>query len=100
MIFSAEWRIVTTARSANSAWAWRLGDEDLRAFHKADLAGLVDVSIIGYSDGFRVMRARDKQAAAARLAKHGAGEPEPAAEKPRKFPIVRLPPAKPRAGRT
>jgi hypothetical protein len=94
MILSAEWQIVATTRSANSAWAWRLGDEDMRAFQKANLAGLVDVSVIGYSDGFRVMRARDKQAAAARLAKHGAGEPEPAAETPRKFPMVRLPPAK------
>ncbi len=64
----------------------------MRAFQKANLAGLVDVSVIGYSDGFRVMRARDKQAAAAELA--GAGEPDPAAETPRKFPIVRLPPAR------
>ncbi len=62
MILSAEWQIVATTRSANSAWAWRLGDEDMRAFQKANLAGLV--------------------AAAARLAKHGAGEPEPAAETP------------------
>ena len=100
MILSAEWQIVATTRSANSAWAWRLGDEDMRAFQKANLAGLVDVSVIGYSDGFRVMRARDKQAAAARLAKHGAGEPEPAAETPRKFPIAHLPPAKPCAGQT
>ena len=94
---TAAWRVIATSRSASSPWSWRLSDAEMEAFHAANLAGSVDTEVLTYSDGERVMRARDKQAAArARLAAYR-GEQAPPVLVPR---VVRKPPARPTAGRT
>ena len=70
MILSAEWKDVATARSAGRLWVWKLDKSELIAFRKANAEGSVDAQILSCADGTRVMRARNKQAAAAvRLAK-------------------------------
>ena len=69
----------------------------MQEFHTANTAGGVDTEVLTYSDGERVMRARDKQAAATvRLAAYR-GEQAPPVLVPR---VVRKPPARPTAGQT
>ena len=94
---TAAWRVIATSRSASSPWSWRLSDAEMQEFHAANTAGSVDTEVLTYSDGERVMRARDKQAAAAaRLAAYR-GEQAPPVLVPR---VVRKPPARPTAGPT
>ena len=94
---TAAWRVVATARSASSPWSWRLNDAEMEAFHAGHTGGDIETQVLTYSDGERVMRARDKQAAAAaRLAAYR-GEQAPPVLAPR---VVRKPPARPTAGRT
>ena len=94
---TAAWRVIATSRSASSPWSWRLNDAEMAAFHAANTGGSVDTEVLTYSDGERVMRARDKQAAASvRLAAYR-GEQAPPVLVPR---VVRKPPARPTAGQT